>query len=116
MRIIFASFALRIGLAFVFVSAAISSYLNPGTWTKFIPTLVTNYIPTSTFLWTLEGFEVLLALLLLIKRRVSWVVLLAALSLLVFALANLNSFDLVFQDVGLALAALALFAIGKIKA
>ncbi len=107
---------LRLGLASVFVAAAVSAYINPDLWVQYIPKIVGPYVPTHTILYVFEVYELLLAFLILIKRKVSWAALLAAITLLGIAILNIGNFMVVFENIGLAFAALALFAISKTKA
>jgi hypothetical protein len=116
MRHHFASILLRFGLAFVFLFAAVSGFLAPQNWIGYLPNFATAILPPNVLLVILGLYEIILAIFLLFKKEVALPALLAALTLFGITIVNLPQFDVVFRDVGLAFAALALFFIGKIRA
>ena len=116
MRHHFASVLLRFGLAFVFLYAAVAGFIAPQNWVGYLPGFATAILPANVLLAILGLYEIILGLLLLFKGDVHWPALLAFLTLVGITFVNLSQFDVVFRDVGLAFAALALFFIGKIKA
>jgi hypothetical protein len=116
MRHHFASILLRIGLAFVFLFAAISGFLAPQNWVGYLPGFATSILPANVLLAILGLYEIVLSIFLLFKKEVALPALLAAFTLFGITIVNLPQFDVVFRDVGLAFAALALFFIGKIRA
>lgn len=105
-----AALALRIGLSFVFTYAAIAGFLNPSAWVGFIPAFVERFIPEALFLTAFGIIELALATLLLFMRNPRYPALAAAALLLGMVVFNLGALDIVFRDIGLALAALALAA------
>lgn len=107
-----ASLFLRIGLAFVFLYAAIESLLNPGVWAGFLPVFLTSMIPAGPLLTGFSVYEILLAGWLLWGARVRYAAILAAITLAGITFVNLAAIDTVFRDVGLIFAALALAALG----
>ena len=104
-----ASWSLRLGLAFVFLYAAVSSLLDPATFTGYFP----SFLPTS---WATEllplfaVYEVLLALALVTGLRSHLVALLAAATLVGITAANPDAFEVLFRNVAITCAALALAA------
>ena len=60
-----ASFFLRIGLAVVFLYAALSSFLDPSAWIGFFPLWVQQNLPVTILLFAFSIYEILLALWLL---------------------------------------------------
>jgi len=116
MRHHFASILLRLGLAFVFLVPAVAGFLAPQNWVGYIPSFMTVFLPANVLLVIFGLYEIILAIFLLFKKEVALPALLATLTLIFITLTNLAQFEVVFRDVGLALAALALFFIGKIRA
>jgi uncharacterized membrane protein YphA (DoxX/SURF4 family) len=107
------SLLLRIGLAFVFAYAAISSFQEPAAWVSFVPGFVTHFIQAKTFLDLFAVLELLLATALLAGKFVKYAAALAALSLVGLLVFNLNSLIVTFRDVGLTFMAAALFFLEK---
>ncbi|MEK7212123.1 MAG: hypothetical protein AAB686_00405 [Patescibacteria group bacterium] len=109
------SLLLRVGLAFVFIYAAVASLTAPENWIGYIPIFVKNILGTYQFLF-LKLFsvgEIILALWLLWGRYVKYAAIISFLLLAGMILFNLAVLDVVFRDVGLALTALALFVLSR---
>ena len=104
-----ASWALRLGLAFVFGFAALSSFFEPETFAGYFPA----FLPSS---WATEllpvfaVYEVLLAVSLVAGRQTYRAALLSALTLAAITVANPDAFEVLFRNVAIACAALALAA------
>ena len=99
---------LRIGLAFVFFYAALASFLNPVDWVGFFPIFIRNILPAQFLLTTFSFYELILGFWLVSGK---WPVLgaaLAAASILGIIVFNFGAMDIIFRDVGLFFAALAL--------
>lgn len=105
----FASLALRLGLAFVFIYAAISSWLNPFAWIGFFPLWLRDLLPSEVLLNGFSVYEAVLGLWLVLGWKLRLSSALAAVSLAGVIAFNLGALDIIFRDVGLAAAALALF-------
>jgi uncharacterized membrane protein YphA (DoxX/SURF4 family) len=110
---------LRIGLAFAFLYPAIDALFDPASWLGYFPPFVTGAfhlisVPLKlSDVVLLHGFgllEVVLALWVLLGRRVRMPALIMA--LILFAIVGLNldpsNFSVLFRDVSIAFAALAL--------
>ena len=100
---------LSLGLAFVFVYAGAASLMHPLEWIGYIPGFVGKLVNPDAALKGIAIFEILLGIWLVIGkyRKIA-----AALSVLLLAgiiLADRKEFIITFRDVGLLLAALALF-------
>jgi hypothetical protein len=104
---------LRWGLAFCFFYAAVASLRHPQDWVGFFPMFVRNMVPDKLLLTGFSIFEIVLAGWLFWGKKLLWAAVLAALSLAGVTLANLDSFDIVFRDVGLFFAALALIELAR---
>lgn len=105
---------LRLGLAFSFLYAGISSLLTPNDWLGYLPA----FIPQANRLDLLKLFsvyEIGLGLWLLAGRYIKYAALLGALTLVGVVVVNLSIFSVTFRDVGLIFAALALFFISDRK-
>lgn len=99
---------LRLGLATVFLYAAISGTLNPREWTGYLPDILTNHFDAALLLKFFSIYELALAVLLLGGIYVRYVGLLCALTLVGIIVSNFSLFAISFRDIGLACAALAL--------
>ena len=108
-----ASFFLRIGLAFVFIYAAVSAFFNPDAWIAFVPNFIGNSITKGYFLFAHEVANLAIGLWLLSGRKTFYAASLSALALVGIVLVNLGSFLIVFRDVGLFFAAVALAVLSK---
>ena len=108
-----AAIILRWGLAFIFFYAAISSLRSPDNWIGFLPHFVQVAFPGNLSLTVFAALEIILAAWLFSGRKLVWSAGLASLALLLVILANLDAMDLIFRDVGLLFAALALLELAR---
>ncbi|HLZ14573.1 MAG TPA: DoxX family membrane protein [Candidatus Saccharimonadales bacterium] len=102
---------LRLGLAFVFVYAGVSSLMRPLTWIGFLPAAATKVIAAATLLKVLAVYEIVLALWLCTGKYTRYAAALAALTLTGIVAVNTTNMLTTFRDVGLAAAAVALFCL-----
>jgi hypothetical protein len=105
-----AKLLLRVGIAFVFVYAALSSYITPSAWLGFIP----SFVPSGLAKPSLDLFSIVqvgLAAWLVSGLYLRYAALASALTITALTLTNLSSLVVTFRDVGLALAAFALAAL-----
>lgn len=107
------SFLLRIGLATVFLYAAVASFLDPLSWIGFFPSFLRDMFDANKLLMFFSVFEIALALWLLSGVRTFFAGLAAAATLSGIILGNLGILDIVFRDVAILFAALALVALHK---
>lgn len=109
-----ASLLLRIGIAFTLLYAALGSFLEPINWIGFFPGFVLNLgVPQEVVLGGFSLYELGLALWLLWGRYLFQASLLAAATFAGITLFNLEAMDIVFRDLGLFFAALALNRLSK---
>ncbi len=101
-------FFLRVGLALVFLYAAIASFLNPGAWEAYIPSFVGVIVPISLFLMLFSLYEIVLALWLLSGKYTFYAAVLAAVTLLGIIFPNITDLDVIFRDVAIFFGAVAL--------
>lgn len=103
-----AGWLLRLGLAFVFLYAAVSSFQHPLEWIGYLPGFLTKTIDAHTALKIFSVIEILLALWLLTGKFLRYAALLAAVMLASVIVVNPGQLLITFRDAGLVAAALAL--------
>ena len=105
-----AALLLRVGLGFVLLYAALSSFAQPLNWIGFFPAFVFRLgIPEGLVLGGFSLYEAVLGLWLLWGKKVVYPALLSALVFGGITLFNLGAMNIVFRDVGLFFAALGLY-------
>ena len=107
-RLELVSFLLRIGIAFTLVYAGISIFLNPESWIGFIPQFIRDIGNAQFSLYTHGIFDIVLGVWLLINWKQFLASLITSLNLFFITILNLGAIEIVFRDVGLLLAAIAL--------
>lgn len=107
-RIQTARLLLRLGLAFVFLYAAGEVYFNPEGFWRFIPDFVQDILPKGPFLTVFGLFEIGLAVWLLSGWRGHLSAGLAAIVMLMIIICNPDLFSILFRNVAIGCAALAL--------
>src|SRR3989344_3149457 len=98
-------FILRLGIAFTFIYAGISSLISPSSWVGFIPNFTEIIISKELFLILYSVVEIILGIWLLSKWKVFYSSLISAVLLLIITLPNIGAMDIIFRDIGLFLAA-----------
>jgi len=106
-----ATWALRLGLAFIFAYAGVSTLRTPAEWLGYLPGFLRQASYATTLLKFLAAYELLLALWLLLGKYLRYGAALATLTLAGIAIINVSELVITFRDVGLAMMALALFFI-----
>lgn len=104
---------LRLSVAFSFIYPAVSAIWDPYSWIGYFPSFMLSATGANSFL-LLHAFgavETLLALWILFGKRVFIPSLIAAVMLLAIVAFNLPQFPILFRDISIALAALALAAL-----
>lgn len=109
-----ASLLLRLGLAFSFLYAGIDSLLNPNDWVGYLPGFMPRAIRLD-LLKLFSLFEIGLALWLVIGHYAKYAALVSAAALTGVVVFNPSVFSVTFRDVGLILAAAALFFLSDKK-
>jgi len=104
-----AAFFLQGGLAFVLLYAAVSALQEPSAWISYIPAFTTSLIPAALSLILISYFQIILAIWLVSGFYTRYAALVAAALIFGLVLFNLNTLIITFRDIGLVLAALALF-------
>lgn len=107
MRIPLPELLLRLAVAFSFAYPPIAALMDADSWIGYFPA----FVPSSLLvLHAFGAIEIIIALWILLGRRVVIPSLLAAIMLLAIVLFNLSQLDILFRDISIALAALALAA------
>lgn len=99
---------LRIGVAFAFIYAAWAGYVDPQSWVGWFPKFMRDIVPEFTLLKIWGAYEVVTGLWLLSGKKIFWPSVLASLSLAGLILTNLDAMDIIFRDVTILAAAIAL--------
>lgn len=102
------SLFLRLGLAFIFIYAAVSAFVNPESWIGFVPGFIENTITRGYFLFVHDLINFGLGIWLLSGKKVFYSAIASCLMLSGIILSNISSFLITFRDVGLLMAAIAL--------
>lgn len=100
---------LRVGLAFVFLYAAVASLAHPLEWAGYLPTFMTNIVSSTVAVRGLAVYELVLGTWLLSGMYVRYGALLSAATLGGIVAVSFSQLIVTFRDVGLLFAALALF-------
>ncbi len=103
-----ALFILRLGIATVFLYAAIAGYLQPQNWIGYLPQFLRNIFPSNVLLMFFGAYEIILSIWLLWGKRVFLAALISALTLLGIIVTNIGALDIVFRDIAIFFAALSL--------
>lgn len=104
----YADIVLRAGVAFAFLYPAVNAVFEPFTWIGYFPPFTRGIVPDVVLLHAFGAFEILIALWILSGWRVFWPSAAAVLLLLSIVVFDFNSFEVLFRDVSIAAAALAL--------
>lgn len=99
---------LKIGLAFVFIYAALAALINPINWIGYFPPFLKDLVPSSILLPLFSFFEIVLAVWVLSGKKLFYSALISCFSLLGIIVFNLNQMDIVFRDVSILFTAAAL--------
>lgn len=99
---------LRIGLATMFLYAAISSFLTPNEWIGYLPSFITGIFDAEMILRLFSVIEIALAIWLLSGVRTRYAAFFATAMLIGITISNFSLLAISFRDTGLAFSALAL--------
>ena len=108
-RIHTALWLLRVGLAFVYAYASVAIYFNPESFTKYIPPSMQSMMPMDLFLIVFGVAEVLLVIWLLSGKRTEYAGIISAVIMMSIVLTNITYFSILFRNVCIAFASVALF-------
>ncbi len=103
-----ANLILRVGVAFCFLYAAVVGYLDPESWVGWFPKFMRDIIPEFTLLKIWGGFELIIGLWILSGKKIFIPSVLASLSLVGLIIFNFAAMDIIFRDVTILCATIAL--------
>ena len=98
---------------FHFFYVAISSFANPTIWTGFFPSFFSSIIPAQIFMPIFSVYEIALGLWLLSNKKTFYAAILSALTMAGIVIFNLQGMNVVFRDVTIFSAAIALAILTK---
>jgi uncharacterized membrane protein YphA (DoxX/SURF4 family) len=99
---------LRVSIASVFLYAAVASLVTPENWIGYFPNFLRDLFPTTLLLIGFSIYEILLCVWLLIPWKTFYAAGLASATLAGIIITNIGLFDIVFRDLAILGAALAL--------
>lgn len=102
------SLILRIGVAFVFVYAAIGLFVAPDNWIGYFPDFLRQTLPQQVLVLGFSVFELVLGIWILSGKFLFFSSILATAVLIGIILLNLAAFDIVFRDVAIVFSTIAL--------
>jgi uncharacterized membrane protein YphA (DoxX/SURF4 family) len=110
-----AALVLRLGLAFIFAYAGISSFLNPVEWAGYLPAFASAVVSATVIVQVMAVVETALAVWLVSGVYLFYAALVGTLILAGITVTNLNVLIITFRDVGLVAAALALVLLSRAR-
>jgi len=99
---------LEVGIAFSLFYAAIFSFLEPSNWIWFFPEFIRNIFPGNTILHIFSVVEILVGLWLLSNYKVEYPAIITALMMTGIIIFNYELHGIIFRDVPILFAAVAL--------
>lgn len=102
------SVLLRVGLAFTLLYAAIAGFMNPLSWIGFIPSFIANSMSVMVALKIFGIIQIILAIWLLSNWKIYYAAKINAALVLAIILFNLGAMGILFRDVAIFFASLAL--------
>ncbi len=107
------SFLLRVGIALTLLYAATAAFLDPTSWVGYLPAWVRSLVPAGPLLATFSILEIALGLWLISGKQPRLAGMAAAATLFAITVANIQELDIVFRDIGLLAASLAIVALHR---
>lgn len=116
-RIKISSWLLRVGIAFSFLYAGISAYIEPINWIGFLPLWLQDNspIPADTMLLIFLVFEIILGVWILSGFKTFYASLLSAVVISLITISNPFQFIILFRDVVIFFSSLALAILNRYK-
>lgn len=103
-----AKLIIRLGVVFAFLYAAISGYLYPESWIGYFPGFLRENLSQDLLITGWGLFEIVIALWILSNKKIFIPSVLASLSLAGLIVFNWNLMDVIFRDVTILAATIAL--------
>ncbi len=99
---------LRLGVAFAFIYPAISAWIEPTNWIGYFPTWMKGFVPDAVLLHAFGLTEIIIGIWILYGKKIFIPSVLASLYLTAIIVLNWQSFDVIFRDVSILTASVAL--------
>lgn len=103
-----ATFFLKLGIAFAFIYAGVSGLVTPLNWTGYFPESLRSVINSQTLILIWSIAEIALGIWIFSEHMLGLSSAIATVALIVVVLFNIPQMDILFRDISLAFAALAL--------
>ena len=103
----YVSLLLRIGIAFAFIYVALSAYFTPSSWIGSIPDFVA-FVSKDLILKVHITINLILGLWLLSNKKTFYAAIISSLALFSIIILNLGALDIVFRDISILFADIAL--------
>lgn len=108
-----AKLILRAGLAFVFVYAGISGLVDPLSWIGFFPAFIFKIVSAQMAMPVFSLLEILLGFWVLSGVKIFWSTIIVTVLTVTIIVFNTSQFLVVFRDVGILAASIALLFLSK---
>lgn len=108
MRLYLAHILIRIGVATTLFYGAVAAFLAPSSWVGYLPDFALFFGPAEVLLGVWGIAEVALGVWIVSGWRIQIPAAITALSLMLVIAFNINQMSVLFRDIGVAFAALAL--------
>jgi hypothetical protein len=108
-----ADLLLRLGVAFAFLFPPVNAFIDPYSWVGYFPTVIRDIGPEMLLLHLFGIIEVAIGLWILSGKRIFYPSVAAVVILALIVLTNLGDFQVLFRDVSVAFAALALAVLNR---
>ncbi len=110
-----ADLLLRLCVAFSFLYPPVNAFVDPYAWIGYFPMFLKGVAPEMLLLHVFGVIEIIIGLWILSGKRIFIPSIAATAILVLIVLFNLGDFQVLFRDVSLALAALALAVLNRPK-
>lgn len=92
-------FLLRFGVAFTFLFAAVSAFINPAPWLSYFPPFLRDHMSDTALLWIWGGAETIIGLWILSGRRIFLPSIAASGLMLGIFIFDFGSIHIIFRNV-----------------
>jgi uncharacterized membrane protein YphA (DoxX/SURF4 family) len=108
-----AHFILKLAVAFAFIYAGISGFINPDAWIGYFPAWTKGFVSDAILINAWGIIELAIGFWILFGKKILIPSIIATLALAGIVVFNWNQMDVIFRDVSIALASLALVFIER---
>lgn len=104
---------LKLAVAFAFIYAGISGFINPDAWIGYFPAWTKGFVSDAILINVWGIIELAIGFWILFGKKILIPSIIATLALAGIVVFNWNQMDVIFRDVSIALASLALVFIER---